>query len=130
MWHNVMPEYDGRYQTILVSDAEEHLDYVAQKVATPFKALSGSVKNIFVSGAVAKKIDKVKDNIKQFFCGTAQKAGDLFKGVGSKIADGAKAVGNFVKNIRAKEYFIPIYYYFCKLKTYKKCRVFDLSKVE
>ena len=33
MWHNVMPEYDGRYQTILVSDAEEHLDYVAQKVA-------------------------------------------------------------------------------------------------
>ena len=28
MWHNVMPEYDGCYQTILLSDAEEHLDYI------------------------------------------------------------------------------------------------------
>lgn len=34
MWHNVMPEDDGGYQTILVSDAEEHLDYVAEKVAS------------------------------------------------------------------------------------------------
>lgn len=32
MWHNVKPEDDGKYQTILVSEAEEHLDYVAQKV--------------------------------------------------------------------------------------------------
>lgn len=31
MWHNVMPEDDGKYQTILISDAEEHLDYVTQK---------------------------------------------------------------------------------------------------
>ncbi len=28
MWHNVMPEYDGCYQTILLPDAEEHLDYI------------------------------------------------------------------------------------------------------
>ena len=33
MWHNVMPEDDGGYQTILIPDAEEHLDYVAQKAA-------------------------------------------------------------------------------------------------
>ena len=31
MWHNVMPEDDGMYQTLLVSDAESHLDYVAKK---------------------------------------------------------------------------------------------------
>lgn len=34
MWHKVMPEDDGGYQTILLSDAEEHLDYVADKAAT------------------------------------------------------------------------------------------------
>ena len=33
MWHNVMPEDDGGYQTILIPDAEAHLDYVAQKAA-------------------------------------------------------------------------------------------------
>ncbi len=31
MWHNVMAEDDGGYQTILISDAEAHLDYVAEK---------------------------------------------------------------------------------------------------
>ena len=31
MWHNVMPYDDGYYQTILVNDAEEHLDYVNEK---------------------------------------------------------------------------------------------------
>ena len=31
MWHNVMPEDDGGYQTLLISDAEEHLDYVKKK---------------------------------------------------------------------------------------------------
>lgn len=34
MWHNVMPEDDGGYQSILVKDAEEHLDYVAEKAAS------------------------------------------------------------------------------------------------
>ena len=33
MWHNVMPEDDGGFQTILVSDAEEHLDYIVKKAA-------------------------------------------------------------------------------------------------
>lgn len=28
MWHNVMPEDDGMYQTILLPEAEEHLDYI------------------------------------------------------------------------------------------------------
>ena len=28
MWHNVMPDYDGCYQTILLPDAEVHLDYI------------------------------------------------------------------------------------------------------
>lgn len=31
MWHNVMPEYDGLYQTILLSDAEEHIAYISEK---------------------------------------------------------------------------------------------------
>ncbi len=31
MWHNVMLEQDGGYQTILISDAEEHLDYIMEK---------------------------------------------------------------------------------------------------
>lgn len=31
MWHNVMPEDDGLYQTILTPEAEEHLDYVKIK---------------------------------------------------------------------------------------------------
>lgn len=31
MWHNVMPADDGRYQTILISDAEKHLDYLRKK---------------------------------------------------------------------------------------------------
>ena len=31
MWHNVVSEMDDRYQTILLPDAEEHLDYVAEK---------------------------------------------------------------------------------------------------
>ena len=31
MWHNVMPEDDGGFQTVLISEAEKHLDYVAQK---------------------------------------------------------------------------------------------------
>ncbi len=31
MWHNVMPGDDGCYQTILIADAEEHLDYMVQK---------------------------------------------------------------------------------------------------
>lgn len=34
MWHNVMPEDDGGYQTIMISDAEKHLDYVASKSST------------------------------------------------------------------------------------------------
>ena len=87
----------------VASGAKQKIVNVAERIATPFKALSGSVKNIFVSSAVAKKIAKAKENIKQFFCGTAQKVGDFFKGVGSKIADGAKAVGNFVKNINWKK---------------------------
>ena len=33
MWHNVMPEDDGGFQTILISDAEEHLDYIVKKAA-------------------------------------------------------------------------------------------------
>ncbi len=33
MWHNVMPEDDGGYQTLLESEAEEHLDYVAEKAS-------------------------------------------------------------------------------------------------
>ncbi len=32
MWHNVKPEEDGGYQTLLIKDAEEHLNYVAEKV--------------------------------------------------------------------------------------------------
>ena len=31
MWHNVMPEFDGGYQTILLSDTEEHLNYIEEK---------------------------------------------------------------------------------------------------
>ena len=31
MWHNVMPEEDGGYQTILIPDAEDHLDYIKGK---------------------------------------------------------------------------------------------------
>ena len=31
MWHNVMPQDDGFYQTIIISDAEEHLDYILKK---------------------------------------------------------------------------------------------------
>lgn len=31
MWHNVMPSDDGMYQTILINDAMEHLEYVGQK---------------------------------------------------------------------------------------------------
>lgn len=31
MWHNVMPEDDHGYQTLLISEAEEHLNYVATK---------------------------------------------------------------------------------------------------
>lgn len=31
MWHNVMPEDDGGYQTILIPEAEEHLDYIKVK---------------------------------------------------------------------------------------------------
>ena len=30
MWHNVRKEYDGCYQTLLIPDAEEHLDYIAE----------------------------------------------------------------------------------------------------
>ena len=33
MWHNVMQEDDGGFQTILIPDAEEHLDYLALKTA-------------------------------------------------------------------------------------------------
>ena len=33
MWHNVMPEDDGFYQTINISDAIEHLDYIQNEVA-------------------------------------------------------------------------------------------------
>lgn len=31
MWHNVLPEYDGGYQTLLLSEAEQHLDYIVSK---------------------------------------------------------------------------------------------------
>ena len=31
MWHNVMAKEDGGYQTILISEAEEHLDYIFEK---------------------------------------------------------------------------------------------------
>lgn len=31
MWHNVMHENDGGYQTILMTDAEEHIDFLAEK---------------------------------------------------------------------------------------------------
>ncbi|SFN78867.1 hypothetical protein SAMN04487831_103301 [Pseudobutyrivibrio sp. UC1225] len=31
MWHNVMLEDDGGYQTILISDAEKHMDYIKEK---------------------------------------------------------------------------------------------------
>jgi len=33
MWHNVMPEDDGFYQTISILDAAEHLDYIQNEVA-------------------------------------------------------------------------------------------------
>ena len=33
MWHNVTWSQDGFYQTILVPEAEEHLDYVAEKAS-------------------------------------------------------------------------------------------------
>ncbi len=31
MWHNVVSEDDGGYQSLLVKDAEEHLDYIVEK---------------------------------------------------------------------------------------------------
>ena len=34
MWHNVMPEDDGGYQTFLIKDAEKHLDYMEEKAAS------------------------------------------------------------------------------------------------
>lgn len=47
MWHNVKSEDDGAFQTIIIEEAEEHLDYVAKQNELWVALFSDAVKYIY-----------------------------------------------------------------------------------
>ena len=63
MWHNVMPNDDGMYQTILFTDAMKHLEYVEQK---------SDSNNIWVATyteAVKYIRERQNSNVYSYICG-------------------------------------------------------------
>ncbi len=75
MWHNVMPEDDGKYQTILVKDAEKHLDYILSRKLDNKIWVASFLDAVKYIKEKQNAIVKIKTKNSRVVCGVELKSG-------------------------------------------------------